>query len=482
MTTGKGEPGEPGQRLGGRPKRPPPTIDLQATEIPAASPAAPEGAAEAREEAYGEQPDPPLSPSQASEPHGSRVPPEGPRDDRSGTRPAAEAVGYLAWPSPDSVAWPIAAGAAGGAVLCSLLIGGLWLSGALHAPPASTAALADRIGAMEARVRELAQPPASGLAASLPPDTLRRLETAEQASRGMAAIESRLARAEQALAQAEKTLATTRPADAALIERLAVAEASARAATDRYAEVNRRLSEAEALARDARMRTEQTASSARETQRLAESVSAEASSDLTAVTNRLSALEERANELQRIATKAERSSQDPAARFALAAAMLRSAVESGELFSAELAAVRPFVSDPSILAPLAGYAEKGVPSLSMLRQSLRDVAARMAESRRQAVTQEGGLIDRLQIGAERLVRIRPAGEAGPVEDSGIVMRAQNLAGRDDLAGALAELAKLPPDLKALAGPWMTEAQARIDALANARRLSGDAARVLGQRP
>lgn len=485
MAVDTGTPGGPDERPGGRPKRPPPTIDLQATEVAPATEASPKDTTDLEDAAETVPPDADISRAESPEP--AR---EGPREDQPKTTVDSSSAGSArAWPGFDSLVWPVAAGAAGGALLSFVVVAGLWLSGGLHRPAAGTSGVVDRLGAIETRVREIEQRPPSGQGASMPPDILRRLETAEQNSRGIEAIESRLARAEQMLAKVEKAPGTPSQTDKELAERVGAAETSARAAdaglraiAERVTEVSRRINDIEGLARDARTRAEQTASNARETQKMAESLNAEATSDLTAITSRLAALEERANELQRTTADLARSSPDPAARFALAAAMLNTAVESGRAFSSQLATVRPFVSDQSLLVPLAPYAEQGLGSLAMLQQSFREVVARIGESGRQSAPREGSLVERLQINAERLVRIRPIGEPEPAEDSGLVARAQKLVANGDLSGAVAELEKLPPNQKALADPWIKQAQARTDALASARKLSANAAAALGQKP
>src|SRR5262249_14154963 len=76
--------------------------------------------------------------------------------------------------------------------------------------------------------------------------------------------------------------------------------------------------------------------------------------------------------------------------------------------------------------------------------------------------------------------MRPAGEAEGDAASGGVARAAGMAARDDLAGAVAELAKLPPSERAPAESWIKQAQARAAAIDAGRRLAADALPGLGK--
>jgi hypothetical protein len=55
-----------------------------------------------------------------------------------------------------------------------------------------------------------------------------------------------------------------------------------------------------------------------------------------------------------------------------------------------------------------------------------------------------------------------------------------MAARDDLAGALAELTKLPPSERAPADAWIKQAQARAAAIDASRRLAADSLAGLGK--
>ena len=94
---------------------------------------------------------------------------------------------------------------------------------------------------------------------------------------------------------------------------------------------------------------------------------------------------------------------------------------------------------------------------------------------------EGGFLDRLAANAEKLVRVRPIEEIGR-RSGAILARIEVRAAQADVAGALAELAKLPAPVREGAAPWIAKVEARNAALASSRRLAADAFAALGKAP
>jgi hypothetical protein len=91
-----------------------------------------------------------------------------------------------------------------------------------------------------------------------------------------------------------------------------------------------------------------------------------------------------------------------------------------------------------------------------------------------APPREAGIFDRLTQGAEKLVRIRPINETPGDDPATLISRAEVKAANGDLAGALADLSRLPDAVRAPAGDWMKKAEAQAAALAAARRLADNA--------
>ena len=85
-----------------------------------------------------------------------------------------------------------------------------------------------------------------------------------------------------------------------------------------------------------------------------------------------------------------------------------------------------------------------------------------------------GVLGRLQLNAEKLVRIRRIDEAPGSDAAAIVARSEAKAARGDLAGVAAELGELAPNARAPAEAWIKSVQARAAAIEASRRLAADA--------
>jgi hypothetical protein len=158
-------------------------------------------------------------------------------------------------------------------------------------------------------------------------------------------------------------------------------------------------------------------------------------------------------------------------RLAVVAEMLKAAVARGERFRAELDAAKSLAADRAALAPLDAFADTGVPTATTLAQQLRSVLPAMQSAAQPKPVEDGGFLTRLQVNAERLVRIRPVGEQPGDDASAILARVEAKTGRGDIAGVLAELAALPPAIRAPAQDWIKTAHARNAALEASRRFA-----------
>jgi len=199
--------------------------------------------------------------------------------------------------------------------------------------------------------------------------------------------------------------------------------------------------------------------------------------ELQALAARVAALEQAAKTTeQKLAVTA---GADRAGRLAFLATALRGAVDRGEPFAQELAAVKPLAPDAGALSALEPFAATGVPRNAALARELSQVAPAMLNAAGTA-PRDGGFLDRIQQNAERLVRIRPINEAPGDDAATIIARADVKAQHGDIAGAVAELGALPPAVRAAAEAWIKKAQAQIAALAAARKLGDDALSTLAK--
>ena len=163
--------------------------------------------------------------------------------------------------------------------------------------------------------------------------------------------------------------------------------------------------------------------------------------DTEALSNRIAALEQSTRSNER-----EAAIDDKVSRRAVVASALRDAVERGNPFVAELAAAKLFATDAGALAPLEDFASTGVPSTMALARDLSALAQPMMKAIGDPV-RTGSVMEKLQASAEKLVRIRPVGEAPGDDPATVVARIEAKAARNDIVGARdgsGEIARLRP--------------------------------------
>src|SRR5262245_12518179 len=395
--------------------RRPPTIDLTATEI--------------------ENPGPAAKPTDAS---------------ARASAAAESSSGHTTW-LPPSVPWgPLGAGVAGGAVVLAVL----GIANLIMGPDTGTSALNARLAGLEQRIRDVAARP---LPAGSDP-------------RALDDVTARLAKLEAATA-------TPRPGgtdDPALANRIANIEGQVKALSESVSVLGRRTDEAATAAREARQRAEAGADS---TQKAAPGAPAIERSELEALANRVAAVERNEKVVATELAKRPVDAGDRSLRLVVAASALKAAVERGDPFAAELAAVKavadPKRSDPKAVAALEPLAASGVPTAAALARELSGLTPSLLQATG-APPRDGGFLEKLQAGAENLVRIRPINEAAGNDPAAIVARIETRASQADIAGALAELAKLPPPVRVPAEAWSRKAEMRMAALDASRRISADA--------
>jgi hypothetical protein len=196
--------------------------------------------------------------------------------------------------------------------------------------------------------------------------------------------------------------------------------------------------------------------------------------DLSPINERLSQIESAAKALSaEIAKRNAAPADDVPLRRAVAASLLDVSVRAGESYAAALAAAKPFAANADALKPLDSFAATGVPSPNALNRELLALLPKLSPAPETSTT-GSGIVDRLQAGAARLVRIERT-EAIPGNDrSAIVSRVTAAALRNDIAEARRELKTLAPADRAVAQSWIDKADARDAALAASRQFAADA--------
>ncbi|MGX4801335.1 COG4223 family protein [Bradyrhizobium guangdongense] len=199
----------------------------------------------------------------------------------------------------------------------------------------------------------------------------------------------------------------------------------------------------------------------------------------------LAALDDRISQLERASktARAELAQQgekiadakamdDKPLRYVVAATLLDVAVRHNDPYEAQLNAARSFAAKPEMLKPLDMFAASGIPTPFALTRELLNIVPKLSPPP-EAPPPGAGIVERLQAGASKLVRIERTDGVG--NDRGaIVARVTAAALRNDFAEARRELMTLPESERGPAKAWLDKADARDAALAASRKFADDA--------
>jgi hypothetical protein len=203
-----------------------------------------------------------------------------------------------------------------------------------------------------------------------------------------------------------------------------------------------------------------------------------AAPDLAALNDRISQLE-RAGKTERaeLAQQGEKIAEaktmdDKPLRHVVAAALLDVAVRHGDAYESQLTAARSLAAKPEVLKPLDTFASSGIPTPVALSRELLNIVPKLSPPA-EAPAAGAGIVERLQAGASKLVRIERTDGVG--NDRGaIVARVTAFALRNDFVEARRELKTLPEADRAPAQAWLDKTDARDAALAASRKFADDA--------
>jgi hypothetical protein len=167
-------------------------------------------------------------------------------------------------------------------------------------------------------------------------------------------------------------------------------------------------------------------------------------------------------------------------RRLVSAALLDVLVRIGEPYPVALAATKALTPNPDVLKPLDQFAEKGVPNAGRLSSELLALVPKLSPAAQPSTATTGtGIVERLQAGAAKLVKIERTDTAG-TDRGAVVARITAAALRNDFNEARRELKTLEPDDRAAAQSWLERADARDAALAASRQFASDAMAALGK--
>ena len=206
---------------------------------------------------------------------------------------------------------------------------------------------------------------------------------------------------------------------------------------------------------------------------------AAAAPDLAAINERIAGLE-RATRAQgsEIAQESAKPVDDLALRRIVAASLLDVLVRIGDPYPAALTAAKALAPNPDTLKPLDGFAASGVPSPAVLSRELLALVPKLSPPAPESTTGTG-LVDRLQAGAAKLVRIERTDAIGK-DPGNVVARVTAAALRNDYKEARRELLTLPAADRAAAQAWIEKADSRDAALAVSRQFADEAMTALAK--
>jgi len=403
-----------------RPKRAPPTIDLQATDVSTA-PSQAQGAVqeaavqEAAAQEGAAQEDAAHTAAAAAESESTAEPAAEPASEQPASAPASRPV------SPWIVA-PVS-----GAVAAALVIGVGWMLGWPAVQPVTTppvpAVNAAAIDDLTARVAGLESKAGKPVA---DPASAARVDGLEKSLAALRAQGDKLASALNDVKSAPRGEGAPSPDLSAVDERIAKLESQMRAQSAAIADVKA----AEPKVADAKP------------------ADAKPADDLP---------------LRRI----------------VAAALLDVLVRVGDPFPAALATMKALTPNAEALKPLDQFADKGVPNANKLCTELLALLPKLLPAKPDNVAGGTGVIERLQAGAAKLVTIERTDAAGN-DRGGVVARTTAAALRNDYNEARRDLKTLSPEDRAAAQAWLDKADARDAALAASRQFAADAMAALAK--
>jgi hypothetical protein len=202
--------------------------------------------------------------------------------------------------------------------------------------------------------------------------------------------------------------------------------------------------------------------------------------DLDGINERLGQIERATRaESAVIAQQSNKPADDAVLRRVVVASMLDISVRQGEPFAAALAAAKSLAADAAALKPLDDFAASGVPSAALLSRELLTLVPKLSPPAPEIATTGSGIVDRLQAGAAKLVRIERTDAVGN-DRSAVIARVTAAALRNDSAEARHELNTLAPADRAAAQPWLDKADERDAALAASRQFAADAMAALAK--
>jgi hypothetical protein len=179
--------------------------------------------------------------------------------------------------------------------------------------------------------------------------------------------------------------------------------------------------------------------------------------DFAPLAQRLAALERDLQGFEK--NEADRRADAGRVVLALELAALRRAVDRGDSYATELAAVKKMAGDSLNLTALERHMREGVAPVRELEKSFRQVADAMLDA--EVERPDATLLDRLISGARSIVRVRKAGHAADdVSAEAVVGRIETALKEGRLTEVVANAKTLPPKAALAGEDWIKRLEAR----------------------
>lgn len=215
-----------------------------------------------------------------------------------------------------------------------------------------------------------------------------------------------------------------------------------------------------------------------------------AAPDLTALTERIARIEsqmraqgaeiaQQGSKLTEAQSADAKAAADMPWRRVLAAVLLDVLVRVGDPYPVALSTAKALAPNPDALKPLEAFADKGVPNANKLSTELLALVPKLMPAQQAAATTGTGIVDRLQAGAAKLVKIERTDTVG-TDRGAVVARITAAALRNEFSEARRELKTLSPEDRAPVQSWLDRADARDAALAASRQFATEAMAVLAK--
>lgn len=189
------------------------------------------------------------------------------------------------------------------------------------------------------------------------------------------------------------------------------------------------------------------------------SIASLSASDGQGVEQRIAAIEQ---SVAGLTSKLDSQTAQPKIALAIAAAALKSALERGVPFNAELETFAAIAPNLPQIEPLRALAQTGVTSRADIAKAFPDAANAMVAAAN-PVPEDAGFFQRLLSSAESVVQVRPIGEVAGEEPAARVARMEVAVNAGDYGKALAEYDALPDAAKAAGVTIAGQIKARADA-------------------